>query len=205
MIRHETGPHDLSTPIEGNAAWLAEARNHLDAGRLADAIECCRANLDQHANASDGRQILAAALLRGGQPRAALVELEQLQQSHTADASVTKMIGDARFALGDEWGAVACYIDVLRSSPDGTLLVCQRCEKPRARSRLQLTLRRSDDSALSETERRRIPFVTETLADLYAAQGQRRLAQALYEDLSSTDENPRVSAKLADLDRPRTG
>ena len=44
---------------------------------------------------------------------------------------------------------------------------------------------------------RDIPFYTETVADLYLAQGYPRLAADVYRNLSSVGQNPRLSEKLA--------
>ena len=110
-----------------------------------------------------------------------------------------KYLGDIKFSTGNEHGAMADYGRVLAIDP-----YCRALASPRRavvkETTHTITLRRSQEVVAELSPRmaaREIPFYTETMADLYLAQGYPLLAAEVYRNLSTSGQNPRLLEKLA--------
>jgi hypothetical protein len=107
-----------------------------------------------------------------------------------------KNLGDLRFAAGDELAAMAFYQRAMEIDPfcRGLVSVLKMKQKETTRT---ITLRRADETN-ADTSRRempRIPFFTETIGDIYLAQGHPRLAAEVFRTLGESG-GPRVLEKL---------
>ncbi len=113
-----------------------------------------------------------------------------------------KYLGDIKFAEGDECAAMANYGKVLELDPFNRGLFSIVRNRPRETT-TTITLHHAGETAEAGTPvaLRQVPFVTETMGDLYLAQGHSRLAAAVFRSLQQQAESPRLAEKLALAER----
>lgn len=178
---------------------LAVAARCLDEGRYSRAVEICKEQLSEESPTLSGRLIYARALYHAGQVESAAEQLYHVLSVDPENLVALKYLGDIKFSKGDQQGAMADYQRVLTIDP-----YCRALSNPRREATKEtthtITLRRSEETVEQvspERAGREIPFYTETVADLYLAQGYPRLAAEVYRNLSASGQNPRLLEKLA--------
>jgi len=179
--------------------WAARAVVHLAEGRYSRAVEICREYLPANPDLISGRVILARALFHAGQIDSARRQFHELLARDPDNLVALKYLGDITYADGDETGAVALYERVLEIDPFCRGL-CSPINRGRGETTRTITLKSAPErtgSGRLSTQLRQLPFLTETIGDLYLAQGYPRLAAEVFRSLSERSPNPRLAEKLS--------
>ena len=193
---------DLIEQLSLQGYWPARAARLLDGGRYAGVVELCRQKLAEEPHSLAGRLILARALFAAGQTESALEEFYHVLAADPENIAALKYLADIRFASGEEMGATSTYQRILEIDPACTCLRSDLVPSQQETVRT-ITITRGEESAGAESSAayRRIPFFTETMADLYLGQGHPRLAAFVYRKLLDGNRHPRLVEKLASAER----
>lgn len=184
--------------LAADGYWPAQAARAIVDGRFSSAVRLCRDYLAEHPDLLSGRMIYATALFRSGQLESAAEELHGVLSQDPDHLAALKLLGDVRFALGDNPAAMATYRRILEIDPHCRGLASPLAKDGKTATRTITITRQPESRATDRAARdRKIPFVTETIGDLYLAQGHHRLAQQVFRKLMSSNENPRLAQKLA--------
>jgi tetratricopeptide (TPR) repeat protein len=114
-----------------------------------------------------------------------------------------KYLGDINSASGDEPAAAAAYQRVLEIDPHCRGLKCDLQPQSDKTEKLHtISLKRGPETtgASRQGPAREIPFYTETIGDLYLAQGYARLAAQVFQRLVDKGDNPRLRDKLSEAE-----
>ncbi|MFZ5980824.1 MAG: hypothetical protein ACOYVF_09355 [Candidatus Zixiibacteriota bacterium] len=178
--------------------WPAVAARCLAEGKYSRAVEICLENLPRDYNLLSGHLIYGTALYLAGQIEPATEQFYQALALDPDNIVALKYLGDIKFKAGDEFSALAHYQRVLEIDPDCQGLRCALVTQHHETTRT-ITITRGSETEVRKPARmlRNIPFYTETMADLYLAQGHTRLAAEVYEYLNRLSDNPRLKDKLA--------
>jgi predicted Zn-dependent protease len=188
----------LTGRLAESGYWPARAAMKLAEGRYADVVRICRDNLDDTIPPLSGRVVYASALLRSGQTDSAADEFRRVLASDPDHLVALKAMGDAAYANNDAAGAMSYYRRVLEIDPCCRGLKSELELRP-GRVTRTITLSRGSetDETLPGRALRAIPFYTETMGDLYLAQGYPRLAAEVFRRVHEQNHSPRVQEKLA--------
>ena len=96
---------------------MAKARAALESGDGSAATLYLKTAIQQDGNNADARRMLAQVLLSGGDPRAALVELEKVRELRPQDESVLPLLGEALLAAGRERDLLSRFATLQLSNP----------------------------------------------------------------------------------------
>jgi tetratricopeptide (TPR) repeat protein len=182
--------------------WPARAAAYLVEGRYSRAVELCRENLTDDSTVVSGRLIYARALYCAGQLESAADQFFQVLALDPDNVAALKGLGDIRFAEGDVVTAFAHYERVLEIDPDNRGL-CSPLRSKRPETTRTITIARGEETSSEKTVPllREIYFYTETLGDLYLAQGHPRLAQEVFRTLNERQHAPRLVEKLTQAEK----
>jgi len=182
--------------------WPAQAERFLHDGKYSRTVEICKQHLNDDIFLVSGWIIYAKALFYTGQKDLA-EEYFYRVLTHDPDNLISlKFLGDIKFGNGDEISAMAYYSRVLEIAP-----YCGGLKSPLERktetATKTVTLKRKTEKVKinKETNLREIPFYTETVGDIYLAQGHNRLAAQVYRSLLGENSNPRIVDKLDKLEK----
>jgi len=181
----------------------AVAATHLREGRYSKAVEICREQLERETDLLSVRLILARALYHAGQTDSAAEQFYHVLSVDPDNLVALKYLADIKFANSDEMTALAGYRRVLEIDPDCHALYSPLSPKARETTRT-ITIKRpleAADKVPSRAPLRKIYFYTETMGDLFLAQGHSRLAAEVYRSLGQSAPNLRLDEKLARADR----
>ena len=108
-----------------------------------------------------------------------------------------KSLADIRFAAGDELAAMGNYRRILEIDPHSHGIRSSLSTGPKETMRT-ISLKRGTEekSVAGRVSLRQIPFVTETIGDLYLAQGHSRLAAEVFRALIGDTGNRTLLQKL---------
>ena len=193
----------LTERLAADGYWPAQAAISLAEGKYATAVRLCKESLADQSELVSGRLVYAQALYRAGQAESATEELHRVLALDPDNQVALKILGDIRFEAGEIPSAMANYRRVLEIDPHSQGLNCvlQKPEK-KATTRTITISRQYEPSGRRPTESlREIPFVTETMGDLYLAQGHNRLAGEVFRRLLEKNQHPRLVEKLARADQ----
>jgi tetratricopeptide (TPR) repeat protein len=198
MLDMNRSEESLTDKLATEGYWVAEAAKYLEQGKYSEAVRLCKENLDEEPDLTGGRLIYARALHLAGQIEPAGEQFYRVLSRDPENIVALKYLGDIRFSEGDEPSAMANYRRVLEIDSQCRGLKSDLEARPGATTRT-ITLKRSHETppAVSVRGLRKIPFYTETMADLYMNQGYPRLAAEVFRHLLERNENPRLSEKLA--------
>jgi tetratricopeptide (TPR) repeat protein len=193
---------DTIGSVESLAAkgyWPAVAARYLAEGKYSRAVEICRDNLAEKADLLSARLIYARTLYCAGQRESAAEQFYSILAHDPENLVALKFMGDIKNDSGDTVTALSYYRRVLEIDPD-----CRGLSSPVQRQRRETTqtitlVRQAEpvNAGTKETsELRRIQFYTETIGDLYLAQGHSRMAAEVFRVLSKSNDNPRLAEKL---------
>ncbi|MEW5794915.1 MAG: tetratricopeptide repeat protein [Candidatus Zixiibacteriota bacterium] len=184
--------------LAADGYWVAIAVKRLSEGKYADAIALCRENLESRPDLVSGRLVYAQALFRSGQAESAAAHFRRVLALDPVNIVALKYLGDIAFEAGDVVSAMSNYGRILEIDP-----FCRGLRSDIVRHRTETTrtitlTRRAEAKADSVAENlREIPFYTETIGDLYLAQGYPRLAARVFRKLSLESDSPRITEKLS--------
>ena len=191
---------DLVRELSAQGYWPAQAAKYLSEGRYSRAIEICKEHLREEPQSLSGRLIYALALYGAGQTNSAAEQFYRVLSVDPDNLVALKHLGDIKFAQGDEMAAMANYARVLEIDP-----YCRGLKSDlrttEIRTTRTITLSREAESPTEKEAdtptRWKIHFYTETIGDLYLAQGHPRLAAEVFRTLNEKNHNPRLAEKLA--------
>lgn len=191
---------DLVRELSAQGYGPAQAVNCLSEGRYSRAIEICKEHLREEPQSISGRLIYALALYGDGQTDSAAEQFYQVLSVDPDNLVALKYLGDIKFAEGDEVAAMANFARILEIDP-----YCRGLKSDlrttEIRTTRTITLSReaeSPEEKEADTPTRwKIHFYTETIGDLYLAQGHPRLAAEVFRTLNEKNHNPRLAEKLA--------
>jgi len=177
--------------------WPARAAVCMAEGWYSKAVEICLENLPHYPHLVSGYVIYALALYLAGQTESATEQFYDVLARDPDNITALKYLGDIKFMAGDEITAIANYHRVFDIDPYCQGLKCAIVLKNRETTR-SITINRGEESIDLQKKQplRSIPFYTETVADLYLAQGHTRLAEEIYDYLNRNGANPRLRYKL---------
>jgi tetratricopeptide (TPR) repeat protein len=188
-------------PAERLAAagyWAARAAKSLAEAKTGEAISICREHLPRSPRLASGHAIYAGALMASGQSDLAAEEFRKVLAIDPDHQVALKALGDIAFDANDTATALAYYHRILELDP-GCLGLKSRLAAPVQHVTRTVTLTRPAETSGVRSERPgwEIPFYTETIGDLYLAQGHPRLAADVFRHLSQNCRTPRLADKLA--------
>lgn len=188
----------LTEKLAAEGYWVAQAARFLEQGKYSETVRLCREHLDEEPDLTGGRLIYARALFQAGQVDSAGEQFYRVLSRDPENVVALKYLGDIKYSEGDEPSALANYRRVLEIDPHCRGLK-SRLETRPGQTTTTITLKRAEEAPPldSSVGLRKIPFYTETMADLYMNQGYPRLAAEVFRKLLERNENPRLSAKLA--------
>lgn len=152
----------------------------------------------QSQGATDPWFAAAQAAFIARQYRDVITRCQSQLEQNPNHLTALKLLGDAAFALSDEWTAIASYQRVLELDPSGGTLVCPVPATTTERTRT-ITLRRAHETASAAAERP-VPLYSETIGDLYLSQGHPRLAAEVFRKLAAERNDERLRKKLAAIE-----
>jgi tetratricopeptide (TPR) repeat protein len=178
--------------------WPAWAARSYEEGKYADVVKICRDRLADDPHLLSGRILYAKALLHVNQMESALEQLYMILAIDPDNLVALKLLGDCACLNGDDLSAHSSYERVLEVDPDCQGLVCELNSLPVERTHTITLTRPEEPSVINEhIPLRSIPFYTETMGDLYLAQGYPRLAATVYKVLHDRSRHPRLLEKLS--------
>jgi tetratricopeptide (TPR) repeat protein len=193
---------ELTERLASQGYWPAVAARHLAQGRPSSAIAVCRERLQEGSGPVSGRLIYARALYRSGQVDEAAEQFRRVLGADPDNLVALKYLGDIRFASGDQAAAMSYYGSVLDIDPACRGLYSEVKKTPATTTRTVTLTRGPEFQGSYVAERlRQIPFYTETMGDLYLAQGHPRLAAEVFRKLVESHESPNLVEKLARAER----
>ena len=187
----------LAERLARQGYWPAKAEGCLRSGKYSTAVEICREHLDEQPDVLSGRLIYAIALHLAWQTESATEQFYRVLSCDPDNMVALKYLGDIEFAAGNETAALSNYRRVLEIDPFCRGLVSEVKQDRPARTRTISIIRGDEDAGeLLPRPPRELPFYTETIGDLFLAQGYPRLAADVYRTISKNSESPRLLTKL---------
>lgn len=183
--------------------WPKQAEDFLLEKEYDKVIELCSNNIPAQPKLLSARLIYSRALRALRRINEAIEQLYEALAIDPDNFVALKLLGDIRFEQGDVVSAMANYSRILEIDPDcrgiKSDLPVKIKEVEPAR---KITLQRPAETKVPEkTMNVGRPFRTETVGDLYLAQGQPRLAMEIFEELVELHQNNRLKEKLNNAER----
>jgi len=177
----------------------ARAAFALQKGEFSRAVELCLEHLTEKQEGLSARLIYSRALYHTGQFESAVDQFHLVLRDDPDNIVALKYLGDLKFAKGDTFGAFADYERIQILDPMNESLCCN-IDENRNLQKGSITLVRASGEKSEQTSvsSRLVPFYTETLGDLYFAQGHSRLAVEVFARLNQAGDNPRLAQKLSE-------
>lgn len=184
--------------------WPSQAEKFLNQKEFDKVVDLCRQNLPNNPNLLSARLIYARALTYLKRDDEAIEQLYQVLSIDPDNVVALKILGDIRYGQEDVVSAMASYSRILEIDPEcrGIKSDLPHREVEKEEETKKLVLQRAPEMAVPVNafliER---PFRTETVGDLYLAQGQPRLAMEIFKELSELHQNPRLREKLTNAEK----
>ncbi len=195
-------PESLTDRLAASGYWPARAARFLAEGKYSRAVETCKEGLAEEPGLVSGRTIYARALYHAGRTDSAVEQFYRVLALDPDNVVALKYLGDIKFTEQDEIGAFAFYRRVLEIDPHCREIACP-VDLPKAEPTRTITIQRAPElSPVKPRESlREIVFYTETVGDLYLAQGHARLAAEVFRSLNDRNPNPRLAYKLEQAEK----
>ena len=195
----------LTNRLAGSGYWPAAAAGCLAEKKYSRAVEICREGLDEEPQSVSGRVIYARSLYHAGQTDSATEQFYRVLALDPENIVALKYLGDIKHEAGDTYTAVAYYRRVLEIDPDSHELCCPVKVETKETTRT-VTINRGGETATPSSvgRLRTVPFVTETMGDLYLSQGHARLAAEVFRSLYERTPLPRLREKLETAEKRTT-
>ena len=184
-----------------NGYWPARAAKLLETKAYSQVIALCRENLDENSSAWSGRIIYALALHHSGQLESAEKQFHQVLSWDPDNLVALKYLGDIRHAQDDHFGAMSHYQRILDIDPDCKGLKTDLDSRRKTMTKTIALKRTREEKKNFNTREPDIRFYTETMGNLYLAQGHSRLAARVFKRLLENDSNPRWQEKLEQAEK----
>lgn len=184
-----------------NGYWPARAAKLLEAKAYSQVIALCRENLDEDSSVWSGRIIYALALFHSEQLEGAEKQFHQVLSWDPDNLVALKHLGDIRHAQNDQFGAMSHYQRVLEIDPDCQGLRTDLDSRRQTTTRTIAMKRPAEQKPDNNQRAPQIRFYTETIGNLYLAQGHSRLAAKVFKRLLETDDNPKWQEKLEQAEK----
>lgn len=194
----EESGSSLAMKLASQGYWPARAARFLEQGKLSAAVGLCRENLQADPNLLSGRLIYARALFHAGQSESAEEQFYRALALDPESMVALKYLGDIKFAANDEVSALAFYGRVAAGSSGWKALKSDLSPRRPPTTRTIKLVRGSSNRVGKgqDVVLRPILFCTETMGDLYLAQGYPRLAQKVFQTLNTQSRSERLQEKL---------
>jgi tetratricopeptide (TPR) repeat protein len=195
--------------LESAGYWPAIAMRLVSEKKYASAVQVCREHLLSGEDILSGRVAYALALYRAGQTEAASEQFHLILSREPNHLVALKYLGDIAYAQGDEWSAMANFGRILEIDPESDGLRCDLPQRGARETTRTITLVRpledTDDATKSRPTRvttkevapKRELLYSETIGDLYLAQGHARPAAEVFQWLYDKNPTPGLAEKLA--------
>ena len=193
---HSLSELTLTDRLADSGYWAAMAARKLKEGKYSEVVRLCRESLENDRDLVSLRLIYAQALFRSGQTESAVDQFHHALNLDPENMVALKFLGDISFAAGDQFAARANYDRVLAIDPNCRGLKSEIKKQPVPLTRTITLLGRSEPHTEPPGALREIPFFTETIGDLYLAQGYPRLAARVFRKLVESGDSPRLAEKL---------
>jgi len=177
--------------------WVAIAARRLKEGKHSEVVRLCGGNLETEETPVSARLIYAQALYRSGQIESATEQFHRVLTIDPENVVALKCLGDMNFTSGDHFAAMANYGRVMEVDPHCRGLKSNIRQHQSRTTRTITLLGRSETRTEPSDTLREIPFFTETIGDLYLAQGYPRLAARVFRRLIESGDSPRIAEKLS--------
>jgi len=176
--------------------WVAIAARRLKEEKYSEVVRLCSENLEIEDAPVSARLIYAQALYRSGQIDSAAEQFHRVLTYDPENVVALKCLGDICFTSGDYLAAWANYGRVMEIDPHCRGLKSDIRQHQSRTTRTITLLGRSETRTEPSGTLREIPFFTETIGDLYLAQGYPRLAARVFRRLIESGDSPRIAEKL---------
>jgi tetratricopeptide (TPR) repeat protein len=185
--------------------WPAEAMKLVAEKKYSTAVQLCKERLRTD-DVLSGRTAYALALFRAGQREAAEDHFHHVLSRDPNHLVALKFLGDIAFARGDEWTAMANYQRVLEIDPETSGLSSELPQRGLRETTRTITLMHPAEERsaatpsrahIKEQTPRQSWLFSETIGDLYLAQGHVKLAADVYQRMHEINPSPRLAEKLA--------
>lgn len=186
--------------------WPAEAMKLVTEKKYSAAVQLCKERFRTGDESLAGRTAYALALYRAGQTEAAEDHSHQILARDPIHIVALKILGDIAFARGDEWAAMSNYERVLEIDPETSGLASDLPPRGSRETARTITLVHPAESPAQVTSPRthskeqaphRPLLYSETMGDLYLAQGHARMAAEVYQQIYDVNPSPRLAEKLS--------
>ena len=193
----------LRETLAAKGYWPAEAAHFLSEGKYSRVVELCRENIPAHPYLVSARLIYAQALYHAGQMEVAEKEFRHILRQDPDNIVALRFLGDIKNRQDDQFGAESNYQRILQLDPDCRGIKSERTVSADRSTTRTITLTRKAEASTKSTKPplREIPFCTETVGDLYLAQGHLRMASEVFRTLDRISHNPRIHEKLLKAER----
>ena len=181
--------------------WPAQAAQFLIEGKCSRAVELCKEHLNRQPHLISGRLVYAQALYRAGQLRSAVEEFYRVLALDPDNIVALKGLGDIRFDEGDDITAIAHYQRIMEIDPNCCGLRASVADHRKETTRTITITRPGESLTQKKATLRDIYFYTETVGDLYLAQGHHRLAAEVFRTLAERNQSPRLREKLSQAEQ----
>ncbi|MBK7140575.1 MAG: hypothetical protein IPH75_00680 [bacterium] len=193
----ETVTESRQSRLSRQGYWPAWAAESFAQGKFADVVQLCRERLVDDPRMISGRVLYAKALVEVGQYEQALEQGYAVLTLDPDNLQALKLLGDIADHAHDQFTAYSHYERVLELDPECHGLCCPVAPKAVERTHTITLTRPEENPPHDSLPLRTIPFYTETMGDLYLAQGYPRLAATVYKVLHERSRHPRFLEKLA--------
>jgi len=192
----------LTDQLAASGYWPARAARFLAEHKYSRAVEICKEGLAEEPRLVSGRTIYARALYHAGQVESATDQFYRVLSLDPDNIVALKYLGDIKYAEGDEFSAIAQYGRVLELDPYCRELTCP-VDLPKPEPTRTITIQRAPEEPPKKPRERLRPivFYTETVGDLYLAQGHSRLAAEVFRSLYERRPSPRLMEKLEQAEK----
>jgi len=198
MIEHHgSETESLQNRLAARGYWPARAARAIADGKYSQAVEICREYVPENPGLISGRLMYGRALQSSGQLERAEEQFHFVLAADPDNLVALKCLADIRFAAGDELTAMANYGRILEIDPFCRGLRNELADRSRETTRT-ISIKRGSEAKkqVDQVTLRALPFVTETVGDLYLAQGHPRLAAEVFRALTINSNDPRLLQKL---------
>jgi tetratricopeptide (TPR) repeat protein len=188
----------LKEILAAKGYWPAEAAHFLSEGKYSRVVELCRENIPAHPYLVSARLVYAQALYYTGQMEVAEKEFHHVLSQDPDNIVALRFLGDIKTRQNDQFGAKTNYQRILQLDPDCQGVKSERAVAADRSTTRTITLTRKAEASTKSPKPslREIPFCTETVGDLYLAQGHLRMASEVFRALDRIGHNPRIHEKL---------
>ncbi len=197
----ETIKNSTLNSLASRGYWVAIAGKHLDDGFYSKAVELCQNKIEEFPQLLSARIIYARALFHAGQLESAEEQFYNIISRDPENIVALKYLGDIKFTKGEEFSSLMNYQRILELDKKCCGIKSMIKDKTKETTH-SITLTRKDENKTAtlsdnfELQLKDIPFLTETMGDLYLSQGHNRLAIEVFQHLHTKNQNPRYIEKL---------